>query len=65
MMRLHDPTWQKLEGLSAHFDKSIAEVVRQLVAQARLEDFPQAWQIGGGPRRAHPRRNASIRRRQA
>jgi hypothetical protein len=65
MMRLDPQTWEKLEGLSMHFDKSIAEVIRQLVAQAKLEDFPRTWpKASGGTRRAYPRHNASTRRRQ-
>jgi hypothetical protein len=64
MMRLDPQTWEKLEGLSMQFDKSIAEVIRQLVAQAKLEDFPQTWpKASGGARRAYPRHNASTRRR--
>ena len=65
MMRLDDPTWEKLEAWSTHFDKSVAEIIRQLVAQAKIEDFPQAWQTAISPRRMHPRREASTRRRQS
>jgi predicted transcriptional regulator len=64
MIRFDDPTWEKLEDLSTHLDKSAAEIIRQLVAQAKPEDFPQAWQTVGGPRRTRPRREASTRRRQ-
>jgi hypothetical protein len=64
VMRLDPQTRQTLEGLSIHFDTSIAEVVRQLVAQATLEDFPRTWpRASGGTRRAYPRHNASPRRR--
>jgi hypothetical protein len=65
MMRLDDPTCEKLEELSTHFDTSVAEIIRQLVTQAKPEDFPQAWQTAGGPRRTHPRHEASTRRRQS
>ncbi len=62
MMRLDDPTWEKLEELSTHFDKSAAEIIRQLVAQATLEDFPRAWQTAGGPRRDAPARHPHFNR---
>ena len=44
-LRLDDPTREKLEKLSTHFDTSVAEVIRQLVAQAKPEDFPPSWQM--------------------
>ena len=43
MLRLDDPTRDKLEDLSTHFDTSAAEIVRQLIAQAEPEDFPPSW----------------------
>jgi len=58
MIRLDDMTWEKLEDFSRHFDTSAAAIIRQLVAQATIEDFPQAWQMADDPRRAHPRREA-------
>jgi hypothetical protein len=45
MLRLDEPTWQTLESFAHHFKQSHAEIIRQLVAQARLEDFPQSWQL--------------------
>jgi hypothetical protein len=65
MLRLDDQAWQKLEDLSAHFDQSIAEVIRSMAVHAQVGDCPRTWQMAGGPRRAHPRRNASTRRRPA
>jgi hypothetical protein len=65
MMRLDNPTWEKLEDLSTYFDKSIAEIIRQLIAQAKIEHFPEPWQAAGGPRRSHPRPEVSTRRRQS
>jgi predicted HicB family RNase H-like nuclease len=44
MLRLDDQTREKLAGLARHFGTSIAEVVRQLVAQAKAEEFPARWQ---------------------
>jgi predicted transcriptional regulator len=51
MLRLDDPTWQRLEGLARDFDRSIAEVIRQLVMQATPEQFPQSWQLTAEERR--------------
>jgi hypothetical protein len=45
MLRLDAQTREKLEELSTHFDTSAAEVIRQLVAQAKPEDFPPRWQM--------------------
>lgn len=45
MLRLHETTWETLERLSRHFDKSSAEIIRQLIAQVTLEDFPESWQL--------------------
>jgi predicted transcriptional regulator len=56
MLRLDPHTREKLEGLSTHFDTSIAEVIRQLIAQAEHEDFPPSWQMGAAERRAHQTR---------
>jgi hypothetical protein len=56
MLRLDPHTREKLEGLSTHFDTSIAEVIRQLIAQAEHEDFPPSWQMGVAERRAHQTR---------
>ena len=50
MLRLDHPTRAKLAALSAHFHTSIAEVIRQLVAQAEPTEFPHGWQT-----RAHTR----------
>ena len=34
---------QRLEDLSCHSDKFIAEVMCQLVTQAKIEEFPERW----------------------
>jgi predicted DNA-binding protein len=44
-LRLDKASSEKLEQLSQHFDTSAAEVIRQLIAQAKPEDFPQNWQL--------------------
>jgi hypothetical protein len=52
MLRLDPHTREKLEGLSTHFDTSIAEVIRQLIAQAEPKDFPKSWHMKAAERRA-------------
>jgi hypothetical protein len=44
-MRLDKGTSQKLEALSQAFHRQAAEVIRQLVAQAKPEDFPESWHL--------------------
>jgi hypothetical protein len=56
MLRLDEPTWGMLERLSHHFKQSHAEVIRQLIAQARLEDFPRSWPRAVEERRHHKAR---------
>ena len=51
MLRLDDLTQAKIEDLSTHFDKSAAEIIRHLLAQATPEDFPKSWQMGVSERR--------------
>jgi predicted DNA-binding protein len=50
MLRLDKLTAQKLEALVAQFGQSRAEIIRQLVAQAKPEDFPQSWQLAARER---------------
>jgi hypothetical protein len=45
MLRLDDSIWQRLEGLARDFDRSIAEVIRPLVMQAQVDDFPKSWHL--------------------
>jgi hypothetical protein len=45
MLRLDDPTREKLEDLSTQFNESAAEVIHQLITQANPEDFPQSWRM--------------------
>lgn len=63
MLRLDHPTQEKLEAFSKRFNKSAAEIIRQLIAHATIEEFPRAWRITGSPPRTHPWREASTRRR--
>jgi hypothetical protein len=52
MLRLDDPTQEKLEDLSTHFDTSAAEIIRHLIAQAKPEDFPKSWHLRAAERHA-------------
>jgi hypothetical protein len=45
MLRLDDETSNKLGILTRTFDRSAAEVIRHLIAQATSEDFPQSWRL--------------------
>jgi predicted transcriptional regulator len=57
MLRLDESTAQQLQGLVAQFGTSRAEIIRQLVAQAKPEDFPHSWQLAArerGSRRTRP-----------
>jgi predicted transcriptional regulator len=51
MLRLDADTQTKLQALTQAFDRSAAEVIRQFIAQATLEDFPQSWQMAAMERR--------------
>jgi predicted transcriptional regulator len=55
-LRLDEVTWRKLEALTQTFNRSAAEVMRQLIAQATPEDFPQSWQLAAAERRPRPAR---------
>jgi hypothetical protein len=50
MLRLDEVTSRKLATLTQTFDRSAAEVIRQLIAQASPEDFPQSWQMAAEER---------------
>jgi hypothetical protein len=57
MLRLDEPTRATLEHLSKHFNKSNAEIIRQLVAQATPEAFPTSWRLAAAahyPQDARP-----------
>jgi predicted transcriptional regulator len=55
ILRLDDETSRKLATLTQTSHRSAAEVIRQLIAQARPEDFPPNWRLAvqaGSPQRA-------------
>jgi predicted HicB family RNase H-like nuclease len=45
MLRVDEQTWQTLESLADHFKQSHAQIIRQLIVQARIKDFPERWQM--------------------
>jgi hypothetical protein len=45
MLRLDGQTWATLETLSTHFERSAAEIIRQLLAQATPDTFPASWHL--------------------
>jgi predicted DNA-binding protein len=50
-MRLDEVTAHKLETLTHTFNRPAAEVIRQLIAQVRPEDFPPSWHMAAMERR--------------
>jgi len=40
-----DETPDTLEMLTRAFDRPATEIVRQLITQAKPEDFPRSWQM--------------------
>jgi hypothetical protein len=44
-MRLDTVTSHKLETLTKTFGRSAAELIRQLIAQATPETFPESWRL--------------------
>jgi hypothetical protein len=50
-LRLDEETSSKLATLMETFHRSAAEVIRQLVAQAAPEAFPQSWHLAVQERR--------------
>jgi predicted transcriptional regulator len=59
MLRLDDQAGTRLEELASHFDESNAAIIRQLIVQATLEDFPPSWHLAVGERRRRQRRRTS------
>jgi hypothetical protein len=53
-VRLEEASTRKLEELRQTFHRSAAEVIRQLVAQARPRDFPHSWHLAVNERLGPP-----------
>jgi hypothetical protein len=45
MLRLDEPSQAKLQQLITQFGASKAEIIRQLITQAKPEDFPKSWHM--------------------
>jgi predicted transcriptional regulator len=58
MLRLDDETSNTLGILTRTFDRSAAEVIRHLIAQATPEDFPQSWRLAAAAHRPQDARPA-------
>jgi hypothetical protein len=50
-LRLDAVTSHELETLTHTFDRPAAEVIRQLIMQARPEEFPESWHLAADARR--------------
>jgi hypothetical protein len=58
MLRLDDQASERLEDLATYFGEPNAEVIRQLIVQAKREDFPQSWHLAVAERRRRQGRKA-------
>jgi hypothetical protein len=56
MLRLDDGASLTLQELVERFHVSRADIIRQRMAQANLEDFPTSWHLRAAERRAHQAR---------
>jgi predicted DNA-binding protein len=52
MLRLDERSQTTLQQLVTQFGASKAEIIRQLIAQAKPEDFPPSWQMRAAERHA-------------
>jgi predicted transcriptional regulator len=50
-LRLDEVTSRKLEAFTQTFDRAAAEIIRQLIIQTTLEDFPPSWLLAARERR--------------
>jgi hypothetical protein len=50
MIRVDETTGRKLDALMQLFAQSAADIIRHLLTQATLEDFPQSWRVAAGER---------------
>ena len=55
MLRLDESSETTLQQLVKQFGASKAEIIRQLVAQAQLEDFPASWHMRAAEQRVQLR----------
>ena len=57
MLRLDETTAQKLQALVAQFGMFQAVILRQLITQAKLEEFPESWQLSARERHRRQKRS--------
>jgi hypothetical protein len=50
-LRLDPHTQRKLETFMQTFNRSAAEIIRQLMLQAKPQQFPKSWQLAAAERR--------------
>ncbi len=50
MLRLDDASARKLDALVRHFDRSAADIIRQLITQARPAQSPKSWHMAAEER---------------
>jgi hypothetical protein len=56
VLRLDELSQAKLQQLINQFGTSKAEIIRQLIAQAKSEDFPKSWHMWAAEHRAQQAR---------
>jgi hypothetical protein len=64
MLRLDKPSQTKLQQLISHFGVSKAKIIRQLIAQATPEDFPNSWHMRATERAMPPMRQQTRHNRE-
>jgi hypothetical protein len=60
MLRLDETSRTRLQALVEPFDVSEADIIRQLLAQANVEAFPDSWQRRAAERRAEQARRDDV-----
>ena len=54
ILQLDRPSSRQLQQLAQQFETSRAPIIRQLIAQASPEDFPESWRLAVNEHRALP-----------
>jgi hypothetical protein len=54
MLGLDQTAQTKLQQLISHFGASKADIIRQLIRQATIEDFPTSWRMRAAERAMSP-----------
>jgi hypothetical protein len=64
MLRLDAPSQTKLQQLMQQFGASKAHIIRQLLVQAKPEDFPKSWHMRAAERSMPPMRRKARNNRE-